>query len=103
MRIHVLFRVFQLSSLFPTLSFLLCSYYYLADDVLVGVTNNQTVLGGVVLVLVLSDEAEASSVISLALTSASVLNLESAIVRIGFDHLDIRHPVIDIKVSHIDI
>lgn len=49
----------------------------LADDVSVGDTHNKTVLGGVVLVLVLEDQALASIVVSLTLTATTVLDLET--------------------------
>lgn len=47
----------------------------LADDVLVGEADNQAVLGGVVLVLGLGDEALSGVVIGLALLAALVLSL----------------------------
>lgn len=49
----------------------------LADNVGVGDTNDETVLGGVVLVLVLDDQALAGVVVSLTLTATTVLNLET--------------------------
>jgi hypothetical protein len=50
----------------------------LADDVSVGESNDKTVLGRVVFVLGLSDEALAGVVVGLACSSALVLGLEAA-------------------------
>lgn len=47
----------------------------LADDIGVGDADDEAVLGGVVLVLVLDDQALASIVISLSLTTATILDL----------------------------
>lgn len=47
----------------------------LADDVGIGDADNEAVLGSVVLVLVLDDQALASIVISLSLTAATILDL----------------------------
>jgi len=55
----------------------------LADDVAVGETDNKTVLGRVVLVLVLSDKLAALTVVSLALTTTtegSLVALEVSLV-----------------------
>lgn len=49
----------------------------LADDVLVGETDDEAVLGGVVLVLVLDNKALAGIVVSLSLTATTVLDLEA--------------------------
>jgi hypothetical protein len=49
----------------------------LADDVSVGESNDKTVLGRVVFVLGLSDEALAGVVVGLACSSALVLGLEA--------------------------
>ena len=49
----------------------------LAHDVAVGETDNEAVLGGVVLVLVLGAETETSTVVGLALSAATVLDLWS--------------------------
>lgn len=49
----------------------------LADDVAVGEADDQAVLGGVVLVLGLGDEALASVVVGLSRTSSAVLDLEA--------------------------
>lgn len=48
---------------------------YLAGDVLVGEADDQTVLVGVVLVLVLLHQTKAGTVVGLALTAATVLDL----------------------------
>ncbi len=60
----------------------------LTDDVGVGETNNETILGGIVLVLVLDDQALASIVVSLSLTTTTVLNLETLEVGFIFDDFD---------------
>lgn len=53
----------------------------LGDDVAVGEADNESVLGGVVLVLGLGDQALASIVVGLSLSSALVLGLEAAVFR----------------------
>lgn len=53
--------------------------HQLADDVLVGEADDQAVLGGIVLVLGLGDEALTGVVVGLALTSALVLGLVAAV------------------------
>lgn len=52
----------------------------LTDNVGVGDTDNETVLGGVVLVLVLDDQTLAGVVISLSLAATTVLDLETLVV-----------------------
>jgi hypothetical protein len=51
----------------------------LSDDVAVGEANDQAVLGGVVLVLGLGDEALAGVVVGLTGTTTLVLNLVTAV------------------------
>lgn len=51
----------------------------LHDDVLVGETDNESVLGSIVLVLGLGDEALAGVVVGLALSAALELGLEAAV------------------------
>lgn len=53
----------------------------LSDDVAVGEADNQAVLGGVVLVLGLGDQALTGIVVGLSLTTAPVLGLEAAVMR----------------------
>ena len=55
----------------------------LGDDVAVGEANDKAVLGRIVLVLGLGDEALAGVVVGLALTSALVLGLEATVRREG--------------------
>lgn len=59
----------------------------LADDILVGDADDETVLGGVVLVLLLNDETLASIVISLAFAASAVLDLEALEVGLVLDNL----------------
>lgn len=54
----------------------------LHDDVLVGEADNQAVLGSIVLVLGLGDEALTGIVVGLALTSSLVLSLEATISKL---------------------
>lgn len=66
----------------------------LSDNILVGESDDQSVLGRVVLVLSLSDQLSSSLVISLSLSSSSVLDLESLEVSLVFKdllegHLDV--------------
>lgn len=57
----------------------------LSDDVAVGEANNQTVLGRIVLVLGLGDEALTGVVVGLTLTATAVLGLVAAVtVSFGF-------------------
>lgn len=62
----------------------------LANDVRVGETNDKAILGRVILVLVLNDQALASIVVSLALASAAVLDLVALEVGLVLDSLDER-------------
>lgn len=62
----------------------------LADDVGVGEADDEAVLGGVVLVLVLDDQTLTSIVVGLALTSAAVLDLEALKVGLVLDFFDER-------------
>lgn len=61
-----------------------------ADDVPVGEADNQAVLGGVVLVLGLGDQALAGIVIGLALSAALVLDLVPREVRIVLDQFGLQ-------------
>lgn len=63
----------------------------LGDDVLVGESDDEAVLGGVVLVLVLVDEADTGTVVGLALPAALVLDLETLEVGSGFLSFDESH------------
>lgn len=60
----------------------------LADNVGVGAADDETVLWGVVLVLVLDDQALASIVVGLTFTATTVLNLEALEVGGVLDELD---------------
>ena len=61
---------------------------HLGDDVGVGDTDNEAVLGAVVLVLVLGNEPLAGTVIGLTLTPAPVLDLEALEVSLVLHKLD---------------
>lgn len=63
----------------------------LNDDAAVGSSHAQSVLLGVVLVLVLLDESSSRLVVSLSLASASELDLISRVVRSGLHGLDECH------------
>lgn len=63
----------------------------LGDDVLVGESDDEPVLGCVVFVLVLVDEADSGSVIGLSLSSSLVLNLEALEVGPGFQRFHEGH------------
>jgi hypothetical protein len=63
-------------------------YLYLAGDVLVGESDDETVLGCIVLVLNLDNEAFAGIVICLAFASPLELNLEALEVGLVLDHFD---------------
>jgi hypothetical protein len=58
----------------------------LADDVLVGEADDQAVLGSIVLVLGLGDEALTGVVIGLALLAALVLSLVATARMLAFSH-----------------
>ena len=62
----------------------------LADDLGVGETNDKTVLGGLVLVLVLSTKSLALTVVGLSLTSTSELDLVSGKIRLALSNFDER-------------
>lgn len=64
------------------------SRYYLATDILVGETDNHTVLRSVVLVLVLNDKAATSEVVSPSLTTPAELDLETLEVGLVLDNFD---------------
>ena len=63
----------------------------LDDDAAVGSSDAESVLLGVVLVLVLLDQSSSGLVVSLSLASASELDLESGVVRSGLHGLDECH------------
>lgn len=63
---------------------------YVHDDVAVGEPDDQAVLGRIVLVLGLGDEALASVVVGLARLSALVLGLEAAVQVVSTVWLSIR-------------
>lgn len=62
----------------------------LADDVGVGEADNEAILAGVVLVLVLDDQTLAGIIIGLSLTTTTILYLEALKVGFIFDTLDKR-------------
>jgi len=62
----------------------------LDDDIAVGKTDDETILGRIVLVLGLGDETLACIVIGLSNTTALVLSLVSTIVRRVLDQLGER-------------
>jgi len=57
----------------------------LSDDFLVGESNDQSVLGSIVLIFVLIDESSSGIVIGLALSSSSVFGLVSLEVSVVLD------------------
>jgi len=63
----------------------------LADDSLVGSSDNESVLSGVVLVLVLEDQSTSGVVISLSLSSPSELSLVAHRVRLVLQNLNVTH------------
>merc|ERR1711881_792994 len=64
---------------------------HLADDVLVGETHDEAVLGGSELVLVLANKTLARVVVGLTLTAALVLDLETLVVSFVLHNLDETH------------
>nr|AFK40400.1 unknown [Medicago truncatula] len=67
------------------------SRHYLCHYVLVGKSDNKSVLGGVVLVLILVNQANTSTIISLPLSSSLELDLVTLEVSLGFLSLNINH------------
>jgi hypothetical protein len=63
----------------------------LGDDVLVGETDNEAVLGSTVLCLVLEDHLAASTEVCLTFTATTVLDLEALEVSLVLDELDEGH------------
>jgi len=63
----------------------------LADNSGVGDSSNESVLGGVVLVLVLEDQSSSGIVVSLTLSSSSELGLESLEVSVSLVNLNESH------------
>ena len=63
----------------------------LASDESVGESDNKSVLGGVVLVLVLVNQSTTSVVIGLTLSSSSILDLVSLVVSFVLDNFHERH------------
>lgn len=68
-----------------------CSIGNLASDILVAESDDEPILGGIVLVLVLSCQPETSTVISLSLPPPLVLDLVSAEVCTAPLDLHIHH------------
>jgi hypothetical protein len=68
-----------------------CRVNNLADNLRVGSSDNETVLMGVVLVLILLDQSSSLSVVGLALSSTSVLGLEALVVSVSLNSLDKCH------------
>jgi len=64
---------------------------YLTDDVLVSKSNDQSVLGSVVLVLILANKAFTGKVVGFALATALVFDLEPFEVGLIFDNFDESH------------
>lgn len=62
----------------------------LGTYVTVGEPHDESVLGGIVLVLRLSDQPLTGIIIGLSLTSATVLCLVAGVVRFGLDNLGER-------------
>ena len=62
----------------------------LAGHILVGETDDESVLGGSVLVLVLDDESLTGVVVGLGLSSSSELDLVTLVVSVVLDNLDER-------------
>jgi len=63
----------------------------LTDAVAVGETDNKTILGGVVFVLVLDHKTKTLTVISLTLTTTTVLSLETLEISLVLNNLLERH------------
>jgi len=63
----------------------------LADAVTVGETNNKTILGGVVFVLVLDYKTKTLIIISLTLTTTTILGLETLEISLILKNLLERH------------
>jgi len=63
----------------------------LACDVLVGEADDEAVLGGLVLILVLDDEPSSGIVVSLALSSSFELDLVALEVRLVLHNLNESH------------
>ena len=62
----------------------------LADNLFVGEANDQTVLGGLVLVLGLADQALALAVVRLSFATTTELDLVAAVVALAFEYFDKR-------------
>jgi len=63
----------------------------LADAITVGETNNKTILGGVVFVLVLDYKTKTLIIISLTLTTTTILGLITLEISFILDNLLERH------------
>jgi hypothetical protein len=61
---------------------------YLSDNILVGESNDQAILGSVVLVLILDNQAAAGIVISPSLTTPAEFNLVTLEVRFVLDNFN---------------
>jgi len=64
---------------------------HLADDILVGGADYESVLGGLVLVLVLDDQTLTGVVIGLTFAATLELDLETLVVSLVLDNFDERH------------
>merc|ERR1711931_382518 len=64
---------------------------YLTDDVLVCHADDQSVLGSIVLVLILANQASSGKVVGFALATALVFDLEPFEVGLIFDNFDESH------------
>ena len=62
-----------------------------ADDALVGAADGESVLLGVVLVLVLEDEAATGLVIGLSFAATAVFGLVAAAIGVALENLDEWH------------
>lgn len=68
----------------------------MGDDSLGGDSDNQSIFGGVVFILVLSDESLSGEVVGFTLSSSFEFGLESHEICFVLDELDESH-VVDIK------
>lgn len=73
----------------------------LSGDVAVGQANDQTVLGGVVFVFVLDDEALAGVVVGLTLTTPLELDLEplEVLLVLNYLHKTLKHTHMDLSMG----
>lgn len=73
-------------------------FKYLTGDILVGESDDEAVLRGVVLIFNLDNQAFSGIVICLSLTSPLELNLEALEVRLVLDYFD--EALFKIKILH---